>query len=501
MRFKFPNLLKKEYLFLSLIIIVGAFLRLPGVITNSFAFTYDVGRDMLALWNIVYLHKIPLIGQTTGLQGIFHGPWWYYMLTPFFIIFQGDPQGIAFMMVLIGILTIVMGFIFGKSIGGLFLGVLFASLISVSPIMISLSAQIWNPNVIPLFVVLILLVLHKIYSQSKKSKLRYYFILGLLLAFSIDLEIVFGLLLFFGVILSVVIIAWKKLSFKSILSFILGLFMLFIPRILFEFRHQFLMTKSFVGFFSGGNSMDSSSFSTRILSNRFNIFFNQFNSTLALENKLLGIILILFILITLVLLYKKSEIIIQNFIKTSLIIILTFLSGTVFFRHAIWPHFLVGLPIFYILMFSLCLYLLYKKLSNYLIPVLIVLIIFFINLNPFAVIESLRKPMWEGNAAVYRNQLAVIDYVYKNADGKKFKYVVYTPAIHDYSYRYLFVWYGPKKYHYSSSADENLSYFILEPDFEHPFRLLNWLEERKGDGRIIKSEEVRGGIVVQTRIN
>lgn len=501
MRFKSPNLLKKEYLFLSLIIIVGTFLRLPGVITNSFAFTYDVGRDMLALWNIVYVHKIPLIGATTGISGIFYGPWWYYMLTPFFIIFQGDPQGIAFIMALIGILAIIIGFIFGKSIGGFFLGVLFASLISVSPILISLSTQIWNPNVTPLFVILVLLVLHRIYSQSKKSKLRYYFLLGLLLAFNIDLEIVFGLLLFFGVILSVIIIAWKKLSFKSILSFILGLLALFTPRIFFEFRHQFLMTKSFIDFFSGGNSMDSSNFLARISLNRFNIFLNQFNSTLASENKLLGIILILFILITLIFLYKKSEIIIKNFIKTSLIIILTFLSGTVFFSHDIWPHYLVGLPIFYILMFSLCLYLLYKKLSNYLIPILIVLIIFFINLNPFVMIGGLGKSLWEGNAAVYRNQLAVIDYVYKNADGKKFKYVVYTPAVHDYSYRYLFVWYGPKKYHYYSSKDGNLSYFILEPDFEHPFRLLNWLEERKGDGKIIKSEEVKGGIVVQTRIN
>lgn len=499
MKIKFSNLLKKEYLFLSLVIIVGTFLRLPGVITNSFAFTYDVGRDMLALWNIAYVHKIPLIGQTTGLQGIFYGPWWYYMLTPFFIIFQGDPQGIAFMMALIGILTIVMGFIFGKSIGGLFLGTLFASLISVSPIMIFLSTQIWNPNVIPLFVVLILLVLYKIYSPGKKIKLRYYFLLGLLLAFSIDLEIVFGLLLFFGVILSIVVIAWKKLSFRSIVFFFLGLLVLFTPRIFFEFRHQFLMTKSFIGFFSDGNSIDPSSFLARVLSNRFNIFFNQFNSTLASENKLLGITLILFILITLIFLYKKSEIIVQNFIKTSLIIILTFLSGAVFFSHDIWPHYLVGLPIFYILIFSLCLYLLYKKLSNYLTPVLIVLIIFFINLNPLTAIENLRKPMWEGNAAVYRNQLAVIDYVYENANGKKFKYIVYTPAVHDYSYRYLFVWYGPKKYHYSSSENENLSYFILEPDFEHPFRLLNWLEERKDDGKIIKSEEVKGGIVVQTR--
>ena len=89
------KLFKKEYLLLYFFILVGAFLRLQGVFTNSFAFTYDVGRDMLALSAIVHLHKIPLIGATTGLPGIFYGPWWYYMLTPFFIIFSGSPQGIA----------------------------------------------------------------------------------------------------------------------------------------------------------------------------------------------------------------------------------------------------------------------------------------------------------------------------------------------------------------------------------------------------------------------
>ena len=76
---------------LILVIAVGAFLRLQGVFTNSFAFTYDVGRDMLALWNIAIVHKIPLIGPIIGgnsasdLPGIFYGPWWYYFLTPFFI--------------------------------------------------------------------------------------------------------------------------------------------------------------------------------------------------------------------------------------------------------------------------------------------------------------------------------------------------------------------------------------------------------------------------------
>src|ERR1035437_6914212 len=128
---KISFLLKKEYLILYFIIFVGSLIRFPGIFTNSFAFTYDVGRDMIALWNIAYLHKIPLIGATTGLPGVFYGPWWYYLLTPFFIVASGDPQGIAFVMSLIGILSIVFAFILGKRLGENFLGLSLALMISV----------------------------------------------------------------------------------------------------------------------------------------------------------------------------------------------------------------------------------------------------------------------------------------------------------------------------------------------------------------------------------
>src|ERR1035437_29459 len=245
--------LKLEYLTLLLIILVGSYFRLQAFLTNSFAFTYDVGRDMLALSSIVHLHKIPLIGATTGLPGIFYGPWWYYILTPFFVVFSGDPRGIALMMSLIGIAVVILSFYFGKKIGGNSLGLIFASLISVSSIMISLSSQIWNPNIAPFFVILILIVLNKILTESKKSKVVFYFLLGVLLMLSVDIEIVYGLLLSVGIILSLLLIN-KKFNLKSIALFMLVGLVILAPRILFELRHQFLMTKALIVFLGSGGS-------------------------------------------------------------------------------------------------------------------------------------------------------------------------------------------------------------------------------------------------------
>ena len=501
MKFNLSGFFKKEYLLLYVIVLIGAFLRLQGIFTNSFAFTYDVGRDMLALWNIVYLHKIPLIGATTGLPGIFYGPWWYYLLTPFFIAVSGNPQGIAFVMSIIGVLSIIFGFILGKEIGGKFLSFCLVLLISFSPILISFSSQIWNPKIAPLFVIFVLLILSKIYYLDKKDKSKYYFLLGLLLAFNADLEIVFGMLLSIGIILSVIFTVKRKISVKSVLYFILGGLIILAPRIFFELRHQFLMIKSFISFFSNGNSLQGTSTILNTITSRLSVLFDQFNSTLSAENKFVGLFILLFILITLLFLYRKADGLIKKFINTSVIVIFIFLLGTIFFNHDIWPHYLVGVPVFYILLFGISLHLLSKKLSNNLVPALILLIVVIINLNPVNLMQNLNKPMWEGDASVYRNQVAVIDYVYREAKGKEFKYVVYTPPLYDYTYQYLFMWYGPRIYHYSPSVQSNLAFFILEPDLQYPSRLTDWLKSREKDGKIIKSETVKGGITVQTRTN
>src|SRR6266705_78168 len=141
--------MKKEYILLAIIVLVGAYMRFSGITSNSFAFTYDVGRDMLALQQIVYHHKIPLIGFTTGMPGIFYGPWWYYLLALPFAISGGNPQYIAYFIGLTGMATIILMYILGKKISDTWLGIALASFISFSPIFVGLSAQIWNPNIAP----------------------------------------------------------------------------------------------------------------------------------------------------------------------------------------------------------------------------------------------------------------------------------------------------------------------------------------------------------------
>lgn len=490
---------RTSYIFLVVIIVIGAVVRLQGVFLGTFAFTYDVGRDLLALQSIIHSHRLPLIGPTTGLPGVFYGPWWYYLLLLPFILSRGNPQGIALFIALLGIGNIILGFFIGKKLHGNFLGVLFASFLSFSQAMIDTSSQIWNPNLAPFFVLLLFLLLLRVY-QKEKSSLFHLFTIGFLLGLIIDSEIVFGLLFFLSICVSLLVILRRNITIAEIGVFLLGMFVIVSPRIFFDFRHQFLMTRTLLASFGHNFSGNNSPFLATV-SQRISFFDSLWNYSVAGNNMILGLVLIVFIIVSSTLFYKKITAIQKAFFITNWIILLVYFIGLTFFSHDIWPHYTVGLPIIFIFLLCMCLFWweVYVAKKRFVTGIIIFLLLW-ININPTKVIASLYNTQWEGDAALYRNQLAAVNYIYHEANGQKFKYIVYTPPVFDYTYRYLFSWYGEQKYHYVPEVNKaNLFFVLLEPDFEKPFRLTDWLMAREHDGKIIREKVVKGGIRVQTR--
>lgn len=484
-------------LLLLFIFFIGSYQRISGIASNSFAFTYDVGRDMLALQQIVYHHKIPLIGFTTGVEGIFYGPWWYYILAFPFALSGGNPQFIAYFIALTGITAIILLFVFGKKIGSQFLGVTLALLCAVSPVMIGLSNQIWNPNIAPILIVFSLLIINRLLKQQDRWS---YFLFGLTSGLIVEAEVVFGLLLLVAYNVSLIILLRKTVFAKKITFYFLGIFIIFLPRVLFEFRHQFLMTKTIITLLTHPASAGP----TLPTGNKLLIFFGQFAGTLTNGQQFPAI----FLLLLLTLSFMRYRTKIKNperfFFYFSCITVGVFIIGIFFFRHDIWPHYLVGLPVFYILATGILFNAVHIHTKNYVrfIPVLLLVLLFWINVNPVAVLGNINKPVFAGDAAVYRNQLAVVDYIYSNAHGQPFNYVAYSPAVYDYPYQYLFSWYGKNKYHYMpSSGKQKLFFLIIEPDFQHPSLLRDWLTLREHDGIVVSQRVVKGGVVVQTRIH
>ena len=71
---------KFTYLFLSVVLILGLFVRVYRA-GDLMGFYYDQGRDALVIWKLMHEGKPFLIGPVTGLQGIFLGPFYYYALS------------------------------------------------------------------------------------------------------------------------------------------------------------------------------------------------------------------------------------------------------------------------------------------------------------------------------------------------------------------------------------------------------------------------------------
>ena len=72
----------KTYLILFLIFILALLARLI-FIPQNFLFGFEQGRDAQIAQDIIHLRKLTLIGPKTDIAGIFHGVWYYYILSIF----------------------------------------------------------------------------------------------------------------------------------------------------------------------------------------------------------------------------------------------------------------------------------------------------------------------------------------------------------------------------------------------------------------------------------
>lgn len=489
------------YILLGIIVFLGSYLRLSGIFTNSFAYTYDVGRDLLAVRNIVVGHHIPLIGPTTGIAGLYYGPWWYYILIFPFIFFGGNPQGIVFFIACTGILTIILSFYLGKKQKGNFFGLILASLVAVSPYLIGLSSQIWNPNISPILLLVFLILLIKYLDKKYKKASIIAFFIGFILGLMLDAEIVFGINLLIAFFLFFVFLSGKKLFIKTNLYIVCGFFITLLPRTLFEFRHSFVMTRQLFTHSSGASPLFQLP-TKSILVQRLSFFNNLFADTITNGDKVLSIIVCVICLIFLILVFKKFTQSLRSLLVFLSSILLVFFINLSLFSHDIFNHYVVGIPLVYVVLISLAIGGTMENTRQKITAVFSTAILFWINLQPMTLLAGINKPLWEGDAAVYRNQLAVVDFVYHKAHGEHFNYIVYTPPVYDYTYQYLFAWYGEKTYGYTPSKEKKSLFFvILEPDYQYPSRLQQWLDIRKNDGKILLQQVVKGGISVQERIH
>lgn len=227
---------KKNWFFL-LYIIVTISMRFWNF-QNSLYFIYDQGRDAVAMQRIAQGHFV-LVGPTTGLNGIFLGPLWWYINLPAFILSGGNPYGIALWDIALSCLALpLFWWVSHKLFQKKFFSVLCAVFLAIIPGSIQASIFVWNPL---LSVPLMMATLISIYKarESRTWLAIGFFLLALTLQSEFAYAIFFIPVLFFS-------IPWvrQKFDVKDFLVSGLSIGVTLFPQLLFDIRNHFLMTQT-----------------------------------------------------------------------------------------------------------------------------------------------------------------------------------------------------------------------------------------------------------------
>lgn len=224
-------------------LVIGSSLGL--LLQQDIIYYPDSARDFLLLREITTTNPIMLIGQRTGISGLYHGPLWLYLNVPAFIIGKGNPVIMGYFWVLLYIAIIGATYWCTMRIAASpIAGMLAALFVAISygyhvPFM-------YNPHgallVTPFFFYACIE-----YLQSKKSV--YAWMAFVMLGFIIQFEMAFGVPI---ALLVCGYVAWEALRYKQFKTLLplLGLLLGLSTFILFDITHGFAQANSVIAFFT-----------------------------------------------------------------------------------------------------------------------------------------------------------------------------------------------------------------------------------------------------------
>lgn len=477
--------------FLLVFYFIGLKLRVGGTLNGYFAFTYDQGRDFLELSKLVFGHNLSLIGPPTGIEGVFHGVWWFWVLAPVFWLWRGDPTLMVATFNVLSTLFVLVAYYIGEKIKDATLGLVLAGIVATSPAFVDTGAQLWHPNIVPLLTLLLVFALWQ-FIKKKRSFVWTAALLGLIWEFEFGSGGIFLPAFVFAILILKITPARKDIV-PSFLAF--GVWL--VPRLLFELRHSFLQTKSLVFYISHTKQTEF------VLPLIDRVFLRLETILSLLKNSFTGgnmevltglLLLFLFAFVFLVKTEtdnQEKKLIMVLFLSLELI----YIAASIY-PNALWNYYLIGVPAMLLMPIGWAIHWLMRQLPVIGWGVFIGLIL----QSSFPVFAH-GESAWQGDASVFKNQLQIVDAIYQDTGDRPFNIQVYSPSVIDYTYEYLFKW---RKGDGETGADriheQKLVYTIVEPDKWHENLQRIWLRDRDGDGTMVGSKCFLGGIDVAKKI-
>ncbi len=483
-----------------LLFFLSLFPRSIEALSRNYVFGFDQGRDMLAVWDIVVNHKLTLIGAeigagSAGFSYIFHGPFYYYSLCLPFILFGGDPYGGVVLMLIFGLASIIAGFFIGKKIFNRTFGIILAFLLAVSPALIPQSRFIWNSHPTTLFILLLFYLVYKLSSNKSWITFSAAFLSGFIYNFELGISLPLSVAL---IIYSIIIFRIKNI--KQYLFLFLGFILAFLPMIVFEARHNFSMIQNLLHH----NSKTDVTFLLlqNLARDHLQTFYYGFANTYPTQNIIpTSVMLITLISIFIYFVHKDKNILVKKFFLFLLCLpIITFIVFSIIIGK-IWLHYLIHLNIAYIFISSYVVFNLTRNKQLYIkLPVILISLFFIFIAIKYSVQTSISDYKDYGGMVKVRGEKDSIDYIYKDARGKKFGLLIFSPAIYTYQYDYLIKWYGFKKYGYLPYSEKKGTFYLLiQQDLGKPWTYKGWLETVVKSGKVVSTVKLPSGLIVQKR--
>lgn len=481
-----------QYWLIFLILSFSAFFRIFRL-HQLLGFWYDQGRDALVIWDLIHYGKFFLIGPVTGIDGIYLGPFYYYLIAPFYWLGGGSPVFTAACLSWLTVGAIFLIFLLAKKIYGPKVALLAAFIYGFSYNLIVFSRWLSNPNPLPFFTLLAILCFYFFISGRGVALVGAALMVGL----SLQLEAASA---FWFLPTTVLILFWqrRKISIKYLsLAFIVFVLTL-APQIVFDLRHQGVLRSAFRQFlvadksFSGGTASQLTLL--ELVKSRLGLYFDVFFSKLFPQSSSLRWAAVALFSASLIVFRKK---IFSSGGKLLALWVIVPLAGFFFYRgnHGyIWDYYFTGFVPAFIILFSAGLVFLWQKGLSQKVAVGGLMALFLLS-N----IRLTKNYLKTGIGITLRAQLWAIDWVYKRAGNKPFNIDVYVPPQIYYAYSYLFRWYGRGKYQREPETELVADlYTLYESDGEHPQFLTKWLKRQETIGRIVESDSW-GDITVQKR--
>lgn len=484
--FSFWNLAIFSVLLLSLIVRIY---RLPELL----GFWYDQGRDALVIWDFIHKGKMFLIGPMMGFTGMFRGPWYYYLLTPFYFLGGGDPLVPTYFLVLTSVIAGFVLYKLGVELGGKKTGILALVFSSFSVYIIGASRWLSNPTPMLLLSVLLIWTVFKMLEKKWWSFPLSAFLIGMGLNFGAATEV-----FYLPAVILVVLLTYKKLPKVNLfLVSAIALLFTFLPQIFFELRHRGVLSGALRDFVVEEKSFSLNIF--EIAKTRLIFDYNLIASKFWVDGSWLFLPFFLVLGIFLIVNFRNYWH--DSKFKVLFLFFLAPFIGTLFFVSnlgGIYEYYFTGYYMIIILFFAYLFAKISDKKWGKLFVGLFLTVFLFQNIDTYrkTYFVSLNHPQ----LIAYENQLMAMDWIFADSANQKFNVDVYVPPVIPYAYDYLFGWqeYKRKDFRIDREKQINLLYTLYEVDPPHPERLDAWQKRQDGIGKIVK--EIRfGGIVVQRR--